>query len=389
MGWEEYAPLQFDGERRYLYAPLYAQIARSINARRAFIGHAPTEFSYIGAEPTDNALVGITLTHGEWPRTVVVTLLAEFKDSIEWCASHSVNRGGHTYYWVEPGPIPYGTTRRITVEGDVNTITDWAKIVGCIREMIAGLDQIWTMPRTLCTGFYHARREVTADQQTDSLDWQSRSGFGSMSNGVHFVRNAQNSSVWWAWRFPGYPPGHFDYVNGMWTVSKGSHIYKITNTWGNMAVPLKLRVAGSATSCTLGNLGGEVSIVWNAKLCRLSRAQYEAYKTLAIAGNIANPYAFDYDEILFEEICGSMHESTYEIMLTTPPGEDIYLAACADATIPDMGDWVFSMDLDPWPETFPGDDQGAYYLLLTRGYDENANEIVYGLRSFGSRVPGM
>ena len=65
------------------------------------------------------------------------------------------------------------------------------------------------------------------------------------------------------------------------------------------------------------------------------------------------------------------------------------MAACADATIPDMGDWVFSMDLDPWPETFPGYGQGAYYLLLTRGYDENANEIVYGLSSFGSRILGM
>jgi len=385
MAWETYAPLK-GPERRYFHAPLYAEIARGINARRAYIGHPLTEFSYLGSNPGDYALAN---AGGTWPRNIIAQLLGEFKDSIEWCAANSASKDGRTYFWVEPGPVPYGRTRRTTVDGDPNTITEWAKVVGCIREIIAGLNQIWALPQTPWTDFYSCEFAVNDHLRKNTLDWEMYQQPNARCV-ANFRRTANNLSTWLEWRYPGYPPGYWDYQNRLWDAHRGSQVFKLKNCWGDMEVPVTLRVFTRATSRTIDGFGEAVSISWSAGLSRLSAEQFANYKASIVAKTMPNPYTFDTGEILVTETCGSMSRAIYEFTLTTPPGEDIYLAAWADASIPDMDDWDYSLYLDPWPTSYQAMFyHAAYYYLRVDALDENGDLFGTGLNALGGVVPGM
>ncbi len=347
----------------YLFARYYAELARAINSRRAYIGQPLTNFTWLGANPSDEVLVGLDTGEGDpvsggclWPRDMIAVILQEFIDSVQDCCTSCGSQDGKTWYWVESGPTLYGTTKRTNVEGDPWTITDWRKIIGCCWAIVDNLTTKWAMPRLnmgrAAGGFVYSQ---TRPGVTESFTWQY--------------------SGWSIWLYPAWQGAEaFKYAtnagygdwNNTWEAFRGQRAIIIYNAWGNMEVPLRLKLTfGTRSSHWQASAG----VSWDFSCVQIDQAEY-----MAFWGTTSFPYSWsNATPLVSDNTEGVDWAHTYWVTLTTPPGQNIYLAEKAD--IMPSGNWAYTRTGPNDPKRAVGAEGGLGGIYM---YDENMNFLGYG-----------
>jgi len=124
-----------------LKSDIWAQLAREINRRREFVGQDKTDFSWLHANPENNALVGqddgtAFFLGRRNARDMIRQLLHEKTTSIEYCAAHGGAKFGTQYRWADADGTSYSGPTTVSHPFAFNLTESWQQSVYDIRTII-------------------------------------------------------------------------------------------------------------------------------------------------------------------------------------------------------------------------------------------------------------
>ncbi len=217
----------------------WAQLAREINARRAYIGQALTTFTYLGQNPSDGDLVGQdTGVTSKWARNMIETMLDEMRDSIQYCATHTGTKAGLDYEWVDSDGTDY--TGPTTVIDRADSIHDWQAMLVEIYAIVDALRYLSGVEFDSTPGspsgshdtfgpYVLEEDEGPIHDCGDFMDWP---GFGDPDPAASAMARA---SALWSSLIP-----HFRYA--AWRGDHMVFVYKVASVWSKNILNARLRL---------------------------------------------------------------------------------------------------------------------------------------------------